>query len=57
MRPDDSDQEEAADERDREDPEDELGGAPHCLEHGQNSFSDGKYGREGKLKKVSGESG
>jgi hypothetical protein len=50
-------QEEAADERDREDPEDELGGAPHCLEHGQNSFSDEKRGLEGKLKKLFGESG
>jgi hypothetical protein len=50
-------QEEAADERDREDPEDELGGAPHCLEHGQNSFSDGDFGLGGKLEKVSSQSG
>ena len=50
-------EQETANERHRENPEDELRGAPHCLEHGQNSFSDENFEREGKLEKLFGESG
>ena len=50
-------EQEAPDERDGEDPEDEFGGAPHDLEHEQDSFCDWEK-REGReSEKLPGESG